>query len=151
MNKCKCAVSYFDSQGFLSLFKPLMTATAPASPSPRSDRRHRLRACQHVRGRSSRRIQFLWLFGGRSSRRSLVAVLDQSACYGNGDRCSANQIPRQEERGLRHVTTPPGQSMDLPLVLANDRVTSSSARQNHPVRESRQGGGVPPPLGRQGE
>ena len=101
-----------------------------------------LHACQHVRGRSPHRIKFLWLFGGRSSRRSLAAALDQSACNGWGDRRSANQIPRQGEGGPRDVTTPPGQSTDLPLVLASDRVTSDSAHQNGPVRESGEGGGV---------
>ena len=50
-----------------------------------------------------------------------------------------------EEGGPRNVTTPPGQSTDLPLVLANDRATSDSACQNRPVRESGEGGGVPPP------
>ena len=72
-----------------------------------------------------------------------MAALDQSACYGWGDRRSANQIPRQGERGPSEVTTSPGQSTDLPLVLANDRATSDSAHQNHPVRESGEGGGVP--------
>ena len=56
--------------------------------------------------------------------------------------------PRDGEKGgPRDVTTPPGQSTDLPLVLANDRVTSDSARQNRPVRESGEGGGVPSPPG----
>ena len=41
--------------------------------------------------------------------------------------------PRDGEKGgPRDVTTPPGQSTDLPLVLANERATSESARQ---VRE----------------
>ena len=74
-----------------------------------------------------------------------MAALDQSACYGRGDRRSANQIPRQEERGPRDVTTPPGRSMDLPPVLANERASSNSARPNGPVRESEEGGDVPPP------
>ena len=55
--------------------------------------------------------------------------------------------PRDGEKGNpRDVTTPPGQSTDLPLVLANDRATSDSARQNRPVRESGEGGGGPSPL-----
>ena len=51
--------------------------------------------------------------------------------------------PRDGEKGgPPDVTTPPGQSMDLPLVLSNDRATSDYARQNRPVRES---GGIPLP------
>ena len=57
----------------------------------------------------------------RSSGRSREAALDQSACSGCGDRHSANPGPRQEERGPRDVTTPPGQSRGLPPVLASER------------------------------
>ena len=53
--------------------------------------------------------------------------------------------PRDGEEGGPHdVTTPPGQSTDLPLVLASDRAMSDCTRQNRPVRESGEGGGVPP-------
>ena len=53
--------------------------------------------------------------------------------------------PRDGEKsGPCDVTMPLGQSTDLPLVLASDRATSDSARQNRPVRESGEGGGVPP-------
>ena len=59
--------------------------------------------------------------------------------------------PRDGEKGSpRDVTTPPGQSTDLLPVLANDSVTSDSARQNRPVRENGDGGGVPSPPGEGG-
>ena len=76
-----------------------ITLTFTSLPSPRAGRRH----------------------GGRSSRRSRAAALDQSACNEWGDRRPANQIPRQEERAPRDVTTPPGQSRSLPPVLASER------------------------------
>ena len=51
--------------------------------------------------------------------------------------------PRDGEKGGPHdVNTPPGQSTDLPLVLASDRATSDSACQNRPVRGRAE---APPP------
>ena len=111
-------------QGFLLFYTPRNddNASIPFTsfwPTPC------LRACQHVRRRSPCRIQFLWLFGGwsprrtmllnfllegqsfgrrRSSRRGLVAALDQSACYGWGDTTQPIRS-RNREKGVR-VTSP---------------------------------------------
>ena len=97
-----------------------ITLTFTSLPSPRSGRRR----------------------GGRSSRRSRAAALDQSTCNEWGDRRPANQFPRQEERAPRDVTTPPGQARSLPPVLASERDEERFAHQNQPVREGGLEGGI---------
>ena len=129
MNKCTHAVSYFDRQGFLLFLH----------------HQHQLRQRQLHLHLALADAMVGGVQGGASRRPST----NQRA---TSEVATAQPIrPRDGEKGgPRDVTTPLGQSTDLLLVLASDRATSDYACQNRPVRESGEGGGVPPPPWRQG-
>ena len=127
MNKCTCAVSYFDSQGFLLFLH----------------HQHQLQQRQHHPHLHLTLADAM--VGGVQGGASRRPSANQRA---TSEVAAAQPIrPRDSEKGgPRDVTTPPGQSTDLPLISANDRTTSDSACQTRPVRESGEGVGIPPPL-----